>query len=103
MLNSIADSRSGLIPFARGKRKRRPPRQPLSRLIPAHAGKTANAAYSRRRGRAHPRSRGENLGINQQSPLIQGSSPLMRGKGDCVGGLLLCHGLIPALAGKTRP
>ena len=71
------------------------------RLIPAHAGKTSSDSSSARSEKAHPRSRGENIGpiISQVGDV--GSSPLTRGKlrpqvpGGCP------DGLIPAHAGKT--
>ncbi len=72
-----------------------------TRLIPAHAGKTLGAASFVVRGRAHPRSRGENLVTTGSYDGNLGSSPLTRGKprrrpqGD------EHRGLIPAHAGKT--
>ena len=73
-----------------------------SRLIPAHAGKTAKFRVGRLEIRAHPRSRGENASGQIMTLDEVGSSPLTRGKhhwenlyGDYVG-------LIPAHAGKTR-
>ena len=70
-------------------------------LIPAHAGKTLQAAVAVELQRAHPRSRGENAPVKNAVSLATGSSPLTRGKlafqsvpcGEC--------GLIPAHAGKT--
>ena len=49
-------------------------------LIPAHAGKTRGKAHRRRAGRAHPRSRGENLDGYRETYEEWGSSPLTRGK-----------------------
>ena len=52
-------------------------------------------------GRAHPRSRGENVIWEGRVYLVEGSSPLTRGKHT---GLAVEHpedGLIPAHAGKT--
>ena len=50
------------------------------RLIPAHAGKTWLQGESGGPGRAHPRSRGENLDARFGGELVLGSSPLTRGK-----------------------
>ena len=72
-------------------------------LIPAHAGKTGCVRARRRRSRAHPRSRGENMQAAMQLTRDNGSSPLTRGKrvpgAPCDDG----DGLIPAHAGKTSP
>ena len=71
----------GSSPLTRGKLKPLVRVKPQGRLIPAHAGKTVSICIARRRGRAHPRSRGENPG-----PLSQRGDPVW---------------LIPAHAGKT--
>ena len=55
------------------------------RLIPAHAGKTTQDTSRSRWRRAHPRSRGENIGGHFLVVLIEGSSPLTRGK-PCLSG-----------------
>ena len=72
-----------------------------NRLIPAHAGKTRTAPPMRERGRAHPRSRGENQPNESYEASVTGSSPLTRGKQR--GRVRGCAraGLIPAHAGKT--
>ena len=51
----------GSSPLTRGKRMRSLPSARLSRLIPAHAGKTARGRRALRWSWAHPRSRGENM------------------------------------------
>ena len=71
-------------------------------LIPAHAGKTYARSASRASVRAHPRSRGENLGDDALSATPTGSSPLTRGKPDRLQRREQGPGLIPAHAGKTR-
>ena len=73
------------------------------RLIPAHAGKTIDAAPARLVSAAHPRSRGENRRYQNLVPGFPGSSPLTRGKHSRRRRHLLDGGLIPAHAGKTRP
>ena len=70
-------------------------------LIPTHAGKTRHARPRGIRAKAHPHSRGENLGMRPSGHSSGGSSPLTRGK--------LCRSrrgcgrsrLIPTHAGKT--
>ena len=94
-------TRAGSSPLTRGKRVILRAAALVTRLIPAHAGKTLFDVSTGKQRRAHPRSRGENTcqaGLPQNS---RGSSPLTRGKlhardqGPC-------HpGLIPAHAGKT--
>ena len=51
---------SGSSPLTRGKPRTRRPDVAAQRLIPAHAGKTPAFSAGEPRGRAHPRSRGEN-------------------------------------------
>ena len=53
---------------------------PPTRLIPAHAGKTACALSTRVMASAHPRSRGENGHVFDDQARQRGSSPLTRGK-----------------------
>ena len=94
---------TGSSPLTRGKPWRRCPRRRAAGLIPAHAGKTPPSGPCRARGRAHPRSRGENglRGLIRRPR--EGSSPLTRGKH--AGACARPHswGLIPAHAGKTGP
>ena len=70
-------------------------------LIPAHAGKTRCATPAQFGRRAHPRSRGENASQSRADDLVQGSSPLTRGKPSVKPGCSTRAGLIPAHAGKT--
>ena len=72
------------------------------RLIPAHAGKTSALCRSRPGSRAHPRSRGENVGDLEDVHARVGSSPLTRGKPPLQGRRQDRARLIPAHAGKTR-
>ena len=91
----------GSSPLTRGKRSIGSICTRAWRLIPAHAGKTGTWPSPGRRTWAHPRSRGENLPLSCEPPMLVGSSPLTRGKP--VVGLARDHarGLIPAHAGKT--
>ena len=70
----------GSSPLTRGKQ--RPPANHLTAggLIPAHAGKTRVRFAVELSQRAHPRSRGENVGGGSQYVVGYGSSPLTRGK-----------------------
>ena len=94
-------SREGSSPLTRGKRCLTPSPTTLTRLIPAHAGKTSWGRVRPDPRRAHPRSRGENRLAVVGASIGMGSSPLTRGK---PGGPLGGAGgrrLIPAHAGKT--
>ena len=91
----------GSSPLTRGK----PPMVSESKfmmgLIPAHAGKTDASPMRWNRHEAHPRSRGENVGISLPEVVDWGSSPLTRGKHPSQQPLTGPRGLIPAHAGKT--
>ena len=96
-----AIGRLGSSPLTRGKRPQGTARRGRGRLIPAHAGKTSGAVPLWGAGRAHPRSRGENLPARLSDPRVAGSSPLTRGKQVTVRCARGVRGLIPAHAGKT--
>ena len=91
----------GSSPLTRGKHRNSPSRRGSPGLIPAHAGKTLPARPGPHPVRAHPRSRGENVGQAQVLDLIGGSSPLTRGKPENGFSLGTAWRLIPAHAGKT--
>ncbi len=96
-------SAAGSSPLTRGKLDGRGGGEGRGGLIPAHAGKTRWSRGRRGPRRAHPRSRGENVGDPPSNPGLPGSSPLTRGKPSSAcprGGM---SGLIPAHAGKTCP
>ena len=91
----------GSSPLTRGKRgTQMNPLTPI-RLIPAHAGKTSNAAFGGAGCSAHPRSRGENRSTMSAPRGIVGSSPLTRGKQSRRLRARRRRRLIPAHAGKT--
>ena len=97
-----ADFLRGSSPLTRGK-----PSTPCwtpnsSRLIPAHAGKTSRRRALSISRPAHPRSRGENITVSTGWEIIEGSSPLTRGKPTGLMSSVPSQGLIPAHAGKTR-
>ena len=95
-------ARVGSSPLTRGKRGHGRHVLGCSGLIPAHAGKTPEAAIPRSCQGAHPRSRGENPERAQIAPKRHGSSPLTRGKPGKHTSALPRTRLIPAHAGKTR-
>ena len=70
----------GSSPLTRGKRPPRTGATRLTRLIPAHAGKTPTLTALTVTARAHPRSRGENGRGVGGGVERGGSSPLTRGK-----------------------
>ena len=91
----------GSSPLTRGKLPGHVDRPGVYRLIPAHAGKTAYNTPPSHHARAHPRSRGENIGGFIKTSDSSGSSPLTRGKHRRDGDRLRLRRLIPAHAGKT--
>ena len=91
----------GSSPLTRGKRGCFGVRRSMRRLIPAHAGKTAKGLDATLVEGAHPRSRGENHGVQSRVVNQTGSSPLTRGKLNVAQLLADGIGLIPAHAGKT--
>ena len=76
----VGNALTGSSPLTRGKQMHEMTDELFQGLIPAHAGKTRARRFSRRRPRAHPRSRGENTYSNVEQDWISGSSPLTRGK-----------------------
>ena len=101
-MNDVRLNAEGSSPLTRGKLEVRGGCPSRCRLIPAHAGKTTTLPRTPAGLRAHPRSRGENLGGIGDETEVAGSSPLTRGKR-----VLACEGcvperLIPAHAGKTQ-
>ena len=70
----------GSSPLTRGKPSCPAATSRMSRLIPAHAGKTRTSCRAATLRRAHPRSRGENNTTLTLSTWNDGSSPLTRGK-----------------------
>jgi len=95
--------RFGSSPLSRGAHRcRHRPRRPPG-IIPALAGSTACALTQPIRGRDHPRSRGEHAAEELWVDVPTGSSPLSRGALRQGAGVFHRQGIIPALAGSTRP
>ena len=99
----VAKPINGSSPLTRGKPPLPVPFGNVSRLIPAHAGKTVDRPQTAPPGSAHPRSRGENPRDARFPSRDWGSSPLTRGKLPSQAGTRPVPRLIPAHAGKTRP
>ena len=99
-LGAYADA-LGSSPLTRGKLFTGVPAADPLGLIPAHAGKTSCRCAGARPGRAHPRSRGENVNGVVALQGVEGSSPLTRGKLRPAYDQSASTGLIPAHAGKT--
>ena len=91
----------GSSPRMRGKPSPCGMRGAARGLIPAHAGKTAQAGNQVHNRGAHPRACGENVVPRALAGVTAGSSPRMRGKLVRTPGLRVGEGLIPAHAGKT--
>ena len=92
----------GSSPLTRGKRLICHECGKAYRLIPTHAGKTRRATKRAQRLRAHPHSRGENVGHIGFPSRSEGSSPLTRGKRSHRPNASARNRLIPTHAGKTR-
>ena len=97
----IASHTGGSSPLTRGKLIALNLSKSVSGLIPAHAGKTAQSPDLQAASAAHPRSRGENLGLRHARVEMEGSSPLTRGKPSIPPAFSSRPRLIPAHAGKT--
>ena len=91
---------SGSSPLARGTYSCAPHGCPSRRLIPARAGNIANVSDSFAKFPAHPRSRGEHLGLNRGEQRRFGSSPLARGTWVPPYSETQTYRLIPARAGN---
>ena len=94
-------ARGGSSPLTRGKLGPSGDCAHECGLIPAHAGKTIRLSDEACDRRAHPRSRGENDHSDTLAVIMQGSSPLTRGKRTTTSRRSTRWGLIPAHAGKT--
>ena len=74
-----------------------------SGIIPALAGNTYSMVPNGTNPRDHPRSRGEYAELVGEPEIIPGSSPLSRGIPRVILAIVCSFGIIPALAGNTRP
>ena len=92
---------AGSSPRVRGKHPGLQSSDPVRRLIPARAGKTARASRSPPSPVAHPRVCGENAQARGGVTMLDGSSPRVRGKPETRSYPPSTPRLIPARAGKT--
>ncbi len=92
----------GSSPLMRGKANRGAEVSFFGRIIPAHAGKSAQRSLNWPLIRDHPRSCGEKNLRMRRSNRVPGSSPLMRGKDHYGGPERLARRIIPAHAGKSK-
>ena len=92
---------AGSSPRPRGARRPGAVSRTGAGLIPASAGSTSGSSIRRRRGRAHPRVRGEHHASSHTPSGNPGSSPRPRGALLTVANPLAAGGLIPASAGST--
>ncbi|RYM91470.1 hypothetical protein PG2010B_1367 [Bifidobacterium animalis subsp. lactis] len=93
----------GSSPRLRGTPVCPPVRSAATGIIPALAGNTRSKVVSSRVARDHPRACGEHYRRLKTQPTAAGSSPRLRGTptvGFTVDG---APGIIPALAGNTKP
>ena len=91
----------GSSPLTRGKRRPSSSSSCVLGLIPTHAGKTGRFVRYGLPAGAHPHSRGENLPLSCEPPMLVGSSPLTRGKRRGPRFRRVQRRLIPTHAGKT--
>ena len=73
-------SSSGSPPHARGRRSRRCSLGSLLRFTPARAGTTSSAGFSSRQFPVHPRTRGDDAGLEALRCAEAGSPPHARGR-----------------------
>ena len=91
----------GSSPLARGPLNEERGFKSKHRLIPARAGTTGIVLLYGVPARAHPRSRGDHLGVLRLLMVSWGSSPLARGPREAGHVAWVDAGLIPARAGTT--
>ena len=92
---------AGSSPLARGLREEPTDSAPHRGIIPARAGFTRRRLARGPRRWDHPRSRGVYFGLEEDSALVDGSSPLARGLHQGRALAPVHSGIIPARAGFT--
>ena len=93
----------GSPPRMRGKESATQTLYGITRITPAHAGKSPLCYTYFSRSWDHPRACGEKNGSQNPRRGPKGSPPRMRGKGSRVGRSRRGDGITPAHAGKSRP
>ena len=91
----------GSSPHTRGARMGRVHDPRRRRIIPAYAGSTTATAPLARKGRDHPRIRGEHQPTHDTPATTRGSSPHTRGARIGSAAPATSVGIIPAYAGST--
>ena len=100
---ALAVEHVGSSPLSRGIRPHSHPGRNPEGIIPALAGNTITSALLGTDPRDHPRSRGEYPSVCPFHTGSSGSSPLSRGIRTGAPKWRRGTGIIPALAGNTRP
>ena len=91
----------GSSPHARGAQLIELVEEQVVGIIPACAGSTMSSSRPRRRGRDHPRMRGEHAENDVMASMYWGSSPHARGARQDSLRREVAGGIIPACAGST--
>ena len=99
---SVNQRNSLRSPHVRGKDTRRQRDDSVRGITPACAGKSARAPARRSRTADHPRVCGEKSSSSSTFSCILGSPPRVRGKAATGKRLIVCTGITPACAGKSR-
>ena len=92
----------GSPPRMRGKVKQWPIRAAMTRITPAHAGKSSQSPCCCSRTRDHPRACGEKMDTSEPIRAEKGSPPRMRGKGPKRSNAIFGSRITPAHAGKSH-
>ena len=92
----------GSPPRMRGKGHKRVCDRCGAGITPAYAGKSSRCHTKNHHTRDHPRVCGEKFLNIRTTRFAQGSPPRMRGKDSVLLLVLLCTGITPAYAGKSR-
>ena len=91
----------GSPPLTRGKVRRALWAFPAARITPAYAGKREGLDSISKRGKDHPRLRGEKQRLPNRNLYNRGSPPLTRGKGSRKAKFPIRNRITPAYAGKS--
>ena len=92
---------AGSSPLTRGKDRFIVPKKYVKGIIPAYAGKSFTGRPDGGYLKDHPRLRGEKPYVFISILQLLGSSPLTRGKGRVLRGVIRIYRIIPAYAGKS--
>ena len=93
---------TGSSPRIRGESAQSPREQRLAGIIPANTGRMPASSPWNAAVRDHPREYGENVWLNPDRLLKQGSSPRIRGESTPLSRSQTCTGIIPANTGRIN-